>query len=195
VVVADGGNVELEQLDDGGVEWYATGPGGERLGQVREVIEGALGAPPPDPAWLVVVLATLAEDRGSHRRSMLLVKRAEGTWFHATFSSNRESISRHGLDWTRMTASGIAGSRGPEAEGVFLCADLESAEWFARMGARNGQAVDIWEVRLDETWLIGDPGASGGDDDGWMICPEPIPPHRLNLVSRDWRGTAPDGGW
>ena len=102
---------------------------------------------------------------------MLVVKRGLGTWFHATFSANRESISRHGLDWTRMTGSGIAGSRRPEAEGVFLCADLESAEWFAQMGTRHGQAVDIWAVRLDGTWLIGDPGASGGGDDVWMIAP------------------------
>jgi hypothetical protein len=192
VLVADGGDVELEQLDDAGAEWYATGPGGEHMGQVREVIEGALGDPSPDPAWLAVVLHELAQGRGSHRRSMLLVKRTHGTWFHATFRSNRESISRHGLDWARMTGSGIAGSRGPEAEGVFLCADLEGAEWFAQVGRRRGEAVDIWAVRLDGTWLIGDPGGSGGGDDYWMICPERIPPAQLNLVSRDWRGSAPE---
>lgn len=121
---------------------------------------------------------------------MLLVKRAEGTWFHATFSSNRESISRHGLDRTRMTGSGIAGSHGPEADGVFLCADLESAEWFAQMGSRHGDAVDIWAARLDGTWLIGDPGASGGGDDCWMICPEPIPPGRLELIRPNFQGAS-----
>jgi hypothetical protein len=136
-------------------------------GAVEAALDGS-----PDPAWLATVLATIERrDRGSHRRSMLLVKRAEGTWFHATFSANRESIARHGLDWTRMTGSGIAGSRGPETEGVFLCADLESAEWFARIGARHGQEVDSWAARLDGTWLIGDPGESGGGGDGWMICP------------------------
>jgi hypothetical protein len=52
------------------------------------------------------------------------------------------------------------------------------------MGARRGDPVDIWAVRLSGTWLIGDPGASGGGDDVWMICPEPIPPTALTLVRR-----------
>lgn len=184
MVVSDEGDVELEQLDDAGDDWYASGPGGEHMGRLQDALEATLGGQ-PDPAWLAVVVAAIERDRSPQRRSMLLVKRAEGTWFHATFSSNRGSISRHGLDWTRMTGCGIAGSRGPETDGVFLCADFESAEWFAQMGSRRGDAVDIWAVRLDGTWLIGDPGASGGGDDVWMICPEPIPPTQLELVRPD----------
>lgn len=62
VVMADRGNLELEQLDDAGSEWYGTGPDGEHMGQIREVIEQALGDPSPDPAWLAVVLHELARD-------------------------------------------------------------------------------------------------------------------------------------
>jgi hypothetical protein len=128
VVPCDAGDVELEQLDEAGLEWYATGPGGDHLGRLPETREGAVGGT-PDPEWLALVMATIEQqDRGSRSRSMLLVKRAQRTWFHATFAANRESIARHGLDWTRMAGSGIAGSRDPEAEGVFLCADPESAE-------------------------------------------------------------------
>ncbi len=116
---------------------------------------------------------------------MLLAKRGRGRWFHSTFAENRASILRYGLDWTRMTGTGIAGSRGPEAEGVFLCSDVDGAEWFARMDQRPGCAVDIWAVTLDGAWLVGDPGASGGGDDFWMICTEPIPPTQLTLLRAD----------
>jgi hypothetical protein len=111
------------------------------------------------------------------RRSLLLVKRASGWMFHASRSPNRDSIARHGLDWRRMDRPGIAGSVEPEWPGVFLCASLESARWFAGM-PRPGPA-DIWRVQVDGLWLEGDPGASGGGDDDWMISPEPIPPEQL----------------
>jgi len=119
------------------------------------------------------------------RGSMLLVKRGEGWMFHASPSVNRESIARHGLDWRRMTATGVAGNTEPEWQGVFLCADLESARWFAQM-ARPGPA-DIWRVRADGLWLEGDPAASGGGDDAWMIAPEPIPARDVALYERDAR--------
>jgi hypothetical protein len=40
-------------------------------------------------------------------------------------------------------------------------------------------------VRVDGLWLEGDPGASGGADDGWMIAARPIPPEDLTLHERD----------
>lgn len=147
-VVSTAGGIELEQLDDAGQDWFASGPGGEHMGALDATLEAAAGES-ADRAWLAAVVATVKRDRASARRSMLLVKRAQGTWFHTTFSENRASISRYGLDWTRMTGSGIAGSRAPEAEGLFLCSDIEFAEWFAQMGQRRGRSVDIWAVSLD----------------------------------------------
>jgi hypothetical protein len=92
VVLGDRSEVQLEQLDDAGLEWCADGPGGTHLGALGEVLAAALGCP-ADVEWLALVVATIDRDRLSLRRSMVLVKRAEGTWFHATFSANRASIS------------------------------------------------------------------------------------------------------
>ena len=136
-VLSGAGNIELEQLDDAGRDWFAVGPSGEHIGALEEILTAAVGGL-VDPNWFAVAVATVKRDSTSERRSMLLVKRAAGTWFHTTFAENRASISRHGLDWTRMTNTGIAGSREPEAEGVFLCSNIESAEWFAQMGWRRG---------------------------------------------------------
>jgi hypothetical protein len=130
-----------------------------------------------------LVAAIGREVKTGTRRSLLLVKRASGWMFHASRSPNRDSIARHGLDWRRMDRPGIAGSVEPEWPGVFLCASLESARWFAGM-PRPGPA-DIWRVQVDGLWLEGDPGASGGGDDDWMISPEPIPPEQLTLHERD----------
>ncbi len=49
------------------------------------------------------------------------------------------------------------------------------------MGRRRGREVDIWVVALDGQWMISDPNASGGLDDGWTICLDPIPAERLEL--------------
>jgi hypothetical protein len=102
--------------------------------------------------------------------------------FHASRSVNRDSIARHGLDWRRMTAPGIAGDPNPEWPGMFLCSHLESARWFARMPGAG--LADIWCVRVDGIWLEGDPAASGGGDEDWMISPQPIPPYRVTLCER-----------
>ena len=52
--------------------------------------------------------------------------------YHVTASVNRQSIQKHGLDWTRMGAtSGIAGSMVPEQKGIFLTEGKDEAEWFA----------------------------------------------------------------
>lgn len=81
-----------------------------------------------------------------------------------------------------MAGPGIAGSLKPEAAGVFLSWDLDSAHWFARMGRRG--PVDIWAADLVDVWLIGDPGAGGGDE-SWMICPETIGAAQLTLIEKD----------
>jgi hypothetical protein len=182
-VVGPLGDVELEQLDQAGAEWFGEGPGGAAVGALATVLSSAAGDQ-ADPEWLEAVRRAIEREvEVATRRSALLVKRGEGWMFHASRSENRESIARHGLDWRHMTASGIAGSSRPEWPGVFLCSDLESARWFAQM-ARPGPA-DIWRVRVDGLWLEGDPGASGGADDGWMIAGEPIPAADLELHERD----------
>lgn len=123
--------IQLEQLDAAGDEWFADGPEGDAIGSLDDVLR-AVTACDADPAWITVVRDTIESDHGSTNRSMLLVKRVTGRWFHATFTENRASIRRHGLDHRRMSGPGIAGSRTPEAAGGFLSCDIESARWFAR---------------------------------------------------------------
>jgi hypothetical protein len=177
------GDVELEQLDAAGAEWFGEGPGGTAAGTMETVLAACAGDD-ADPEWIDAVANAIEREVAvGLRRSMLLVKRGEGWMFHASRSSNRESIARHGLDWGRMTEAGIAGSTQAEWPGVFLCAELESARWFAQM-ARPGPA-DIWRVRVDGLWLEGDPGASGGGDDDWMIAAGPIPAEDVALLERD----------
>jgi hypothetical protein len=66
--------------------------------------------------------------------------------FHVTSVANRESILTHGLDWSRMRdARGIAGSRQPELDGVFVCLDEFEVDWFVRMN-NTGGPVDVWAV-------------------------------------------------
>jgi hypothetical protein len=176
--------VELEQLDDAGLDWFAVGPARESIGALAEVLAAAIGAG-GDAEWIAAVIAAIERELAlsATERSQLLVIRATGTWFHATFAENRESIMRHGLDWRLMAGPGIAGSIEAEWPGVFLCADLEDAHWFAEMGRRD--LVDIWAVELDGVWLEGAPGASGGGAGNWMICPQPIAPSSLRLVEKD----------
>jgi hypothetical protein len=178
------GELLLERVDDAEFGWTAVGPGGEGVGTLAEVLPAAAGSE-ADPEWIAAAIAAIERSlQVTHtQRSQLLVIRATGTWFHTTFSNNRESIVRHGLDWRRMAGPGIAGNPEPEWDGVFLCEDLEGAEWFAGMG--RGRRVDIWAVELNGVWLEGDPGASGGGGDYWMICPQPISPRQLRLVAKD----------
>jgi hypothetical protein len=172
-----GANIELEQLDADGHDWFADGPGGTECGSLAVALRAAAGGS-ADSGWVAAVIAAIERPLAAHQRgSPVLVIRGRGTWYHATASRNRDSIRRHGLDWTRMTPPGIAGSQGPETAGIFLCRELDSAEWFAGM-CRDG-AADIWTVRLNHVWLESAP--SGGGDGDWMICPEPIPPSQITL--------------
>jgi hypothetical protein len=66
-----------------------------------------------------------------YRRSRLWVMPGQGELFHVTAVANRESISRHGLDWHRMGAApGIAGSAEPELAAVFVCDSREEADFY-----------------------------------------------------------------
>jgi hypothetical protein len=95
-------------------------------------------------------------------------------FFHVSASFNRASIREHGLDWSRMGTTGIAGALKPEQEGVFLCRGFGEAEWFASFG--QVRPVDVWEV--DATGLeVGEV-----EFDGHLFFPGTIPPERLKLV-------------
>lgn len=95
--------------------------------------------------------------------------------FHVTSIRNRKSIHTHGLDWSRMAdVSGIAGSRRPEVDGVFLVEDHFTAEFFVRIN-NTGGAVDIWAV--DDV----DPDDPVDAGSGFSYVPYRIDPHRLTL--------------
>jgi len=100
------------------------------------------------------------------------------TWFHVSSAANRESIRLHGLDWRRMgTARGIAGSRAPEADGVFLCADESDVRFFLELN-NTGGPVDVWEVAgVDGEKMI-------DNGNGFLYFPGLISPGRVTLV--DW---------
>ena len=104
-------------------------------------------------------------------------------FFHVTSVRNRESIRAHGLDWTRMGAApGIAGSTVPEVEGVFLCAEEFTVDFFVRMN-NTGGAVDVWQVQgVDATKLL-DNGT------GFYYLPERIAPRELSLLRTDVNAT------
>lgn len=105
--------------------------------------------------------------------------------FHVTSASNRASIRAHGLDWSRMgSAHGIAGSRRPEEEGIFLCLDEHEASYFVDMN-NTGGPVDVWAVEgVDENDLI----ESGN---GYRYLPRCIPPENLTIV----RESVKSDGW
>jgi hypothetical protein len=99
--------------------------------------------------------------------------------FHVTSSRNRDSITTHGLDWTRMAdAAGIAGSTEPEQVGFFVCREEDEAEWFVRMNNTRGP-VDVWAVSgLDPEELIESP-------EGYLYVPRRVPPKCLRLIRED----------
>lgn len=101
---------------------------------------------------------------------------------HVTPSVNRDSIAEHGLDWCRMSTTGIAtvpvsGRAGsPEEEGIYLCESLDDVEFFVSFGGHP--LVDVWQV--DTRDLPIEPGP-----DGWLLCRRPIEARRLFLLQRD----------
>jgi hypothetical protein len=111
---------------------------------------------------------------------------------HVTSVRNRESIREFGLDWTRMAAApGIAGSRGPEVEGCFLCVERPEVDWFIRLN-NTGGPVDVWAVDgLELRQLRTSPN-------GHQYFPDKIAPQQLALVRQDvhleWRPSSPRGG-
>lgn len=75
-------------------------------------------------------------------------------------------------------ARGIAGSTGPEQDGIFLCFSEAEAGFFIGMNGTGGP-VDLWAVEgIDLSELIESP-------EGFLFLPRPIPPSRLTLVRRD----------
>lgn len=93
-------------------------------------------------------------------------------YFHVSRSENRSSIEQFGLDWNRMGAvPGIAGSRGPEMDAVFVC-DEFSVDFFCRF---SETPLDVWSVDASGLEVEDAP-------DGWWIVRTPIGPDRLGLV-------------
>ncbi|MER6785819.1 hypothetical protein ABT330_14575 [Streptomyces sp. NPDC000658] len=98
--------------------------------------------------------------------------------FHVSSVLNRRSIAQHGLDWTRMGAArGIAGSRRPEVEGIFVCRD-EETEFFLQIN-NTGGPVDLWSVDGVDEGLLLDNG------NGFFYLPGRIPAARVRLVRSD----------
>jgi len=100
-------------------------------------------------------------------------------FFHVSSVRNRESIRRNGLDWTRMaSARGIAGSHRPEVDGVFLCAEEFTVDFFVRMN-NTGDAVDVWQVNgVDPSKLL-------DNGNGFEYLPERVSPDQLELIRTD----------
>jgi hypothetical protein len=99
--------------------------------------------------------------------------------FHVSSVLNRQSIAQHGLDWTGMGAApGIAGSRHPEVEGIFVCRGEEIAEFFLQIN-NTGGPVDLWSVDGIDEGLLLDNG------DGFVYLPGRIPAVRVRLVRSD----------
>jgi hypothetical protein len=97
--------------------------------------------------------------------------------FHVSSAENRESILKHGLDWTRMAAApGIAGSSRPEIDGVFLCRDEFEAAWFVGMN-NTGGPVDVWTVTGVQADQLVDAG------NGFEYFPGRIPPSQVALTT------------
>jgi hypothetical protein len=183
---SDESGIELEEFDHAGAICGARSTVGRPqlgFGADVEALAAASGRSAQDP-WVMNVCAALARDRSGWskgRRQVLLVQRGEGTMYHVSAVTNRDSIGRHGLDWRHMGATaGVAGSPEPEVAGIFLCASDFDARFFTDM-ARTPS--DIWTVRVDGFWLEGDPNANGGDN--WMLVTEPVAPERLELLETD----------
>jgi hypothetical protein len=98
--------------------------------------------------------------------------------YHVTSSRNRGSIEVHGLDWSLMTtAPGIAGSREPEVEGIFVCPDRSTTDFFVGLN-NTGGPVDVWAIDdIDQSRLV-----EAGS--GFSYLPSRISPERLTLIDQ-----------
>jgi hypothetical protein len=181
--------IVLQDLSPNGVICAAHDQSGAMgFGSAAEALSAAAARPLDDP-WVSAAVAawtrTWPGGATSWRRSSLFVGLGEGEMLHVSPAANRASIAQHGLDWRRMRGTGIAGSAEPEAEGIFLCAGREDAEFFAGM---RSDPCDVWSINVDGLWLEGDPGCDGGGSDEWVIVPEPIAPTRVRLIEPGIRG-------
>ena len=170
----EGHSIEVQEFSpDVSAAWHwKTHASG--FGLPADAVVQASGLDLSDP-WVQAVTAALDRERSwrENRRRHLEVRLGAGELFHATFSTNRESIRQHGLDWTRMTRGGIAGSRGPELDAIFLDDSIEATLFFAGM---TEEPVDIWAARVDGLWIESSP-------DGWWIVNEPLPPAKVRLAA------------
>jgi hypothetical protein len=100
---------------------FAVGPGGEAIGALAEVLPDAIGSG-GDADWIAAVIAAIERELATRTpgRSQLLVIRATGTWFHATFAENRESITR-AVELDRVWLEGDPGSDGGGGDNWMIC--------------------------------------------------------------------------
>ena len=76
-------------------------------------------------------------------------------------------------------ARGIAGSRRPEVDGIFLCRAEWERDWFVGFTRHTGGFVDVWEVTgVDEADLL-DNGS------GHFYLPAKIPRSQIVLIAQD----------
>lgn len=167
--------------------------GGERwddgvavFGALAEVVAG-VAADGADDDWVrgAVTAVEQVTPRDRTTGGAVALRLATDPLLHVSASVNRGSIERYGLDWRRMGAApGIAGSRRPEAEAIFLGDDAFEVDFFTSM-ART--VTDVWSVDVSGWWLRSGPA-------GWWLALQPVPPERVSLVRRDVpAGTPPDG--
>lgn len=105
--------------------------------------------------------------------------------FHVSSVRNRRSIQKYGLDAARMgEAPGIAGSSRPEADGIFLCCDVFTVDFFVRMN-NTGGPVDVWQVDGVHPDHMLDNG------NGFFYLPGRIPVDQIRLVQQDLAGGDP----
>ncbi len=76
------------------------------------------------------------------------------------------------------TARGIAGSSRPEADGIFLCYDESTADWFVHIN-NTGGPVDVWQVDDVDADQLVDNGS------GFFYLPGRISVDRITLVQQD----------
>jgi len=74
-------------------------------------------------------------------------------------------------------AQGIAGSREPEVDGIFVPLDYFAAEYFVRLN-NTGGPVDVWAIDDVEEADLVEP------DSGFSYLPYRLGPQRLTLLNQ-----------